>query len=345
MSGLAAFLWDLAKVGGAGFVAVGAGGSGGAGWVDAFVQRTTKPVPGSNVGAGVYQNRPSPTEDAVTATGVSYNSTNREYTVTAGVTVEDRVFYGFVNLGNGSVLLNCRIAGPPAEIANTRAIVQGPSTSGQGRIEFCTIDPTVASAHYDGIGRGVYAKRSWITNVVDGIRGFSTSASGARIYAEGCVFDRAVQFSPDYVNTRAETHNDVGVQLQGNPSGTNDDIVLDGCAVNARHSLTKGDVPPYRAQIAAIMFTPQTSVGAAHAKVVYCWLEGGVFCVNAGSDATLMASSSLEVSYCRFERPGTDAYGDGRAPDVALAVDSSLPFTGVGNTYIDNGANVPVTNA
>lgn len=325
--------------------------SGGGGWEDVFVYRTTpgvahtKPVGGANVGAGVYQARDVPTVDAVGHAGVSWNGTNKEYTISAGTLVQDRVFNGFVNLGDGAEILNCLVAAPAAEVTNTRALVQGPPSSGQGRVTFCTIDPVTASAHYDGVGRGVRVSRSWITNVVDGLRGFSTSASGARIYAEASLFDRAVQFAPDYVNSRAETHNDVGVQFQGNPSGSNGDIVLDGCAVNARHSLTKGDTPPYRAQIAAIMFTPQTSQGAAHGKVVYCWLEGGVFCVNAGSDHALMASSSLEVSNCYFERPGTNAYGDGRAPDVALAVDSSLTFVGTGNTYIDNGAAVPVTNA
>lgn len=312
-------------------------------WSDPFVHRETKPS-ASNTGVGYYEDRDVPTINATGSTGVSYNSGSKVYTVASGITVENRVFHGFVDLGNNAYLRNCHIIGPPSEVTTVRALVQGPSTSGQATIEFCTIDPQTASAYYDGIGRGIFARRCHIMNVTDSVRAFSTSSNGARIRVEDCLLERMAQFSPDYVNTRGETHND-HIQFQGNPHGNNDDIVLDGCAVNARHSLTKGDIPPYRAEIAAVMMTPQNSVGAAHGKVIYCWLEGGMYCVNAGSNNALMSSSSLEVSDCKFERPGTDAYGDGRAPTWALGVDNSLNFIGVGNTYIDNGQPVPVTSA
>lgn len=347
--GLIEFTWDLAKTGGAGYVEpVGAASP--SGWVDTFIRRHVdhKPVAGVNVGAGIYEARPIPTVTADAKPGVTWNSSNKEFTVAPGVLVQDVVFPGFVNLGDQSRLLNFLVTGPDAEVTNTRALVQGPSTTGRATIEFGTIDPNVASAYYDGFGRGITARRTAVKNVVDGIRGFSTSINGARILAEDCAFTDPVRFAPDYVNNRAETHNDTLIQFQGNPNGTNDDIVMDNCAANARHSMTKGDVPNLPAdhkQIAAVMFTPQNSVGAAHGRIIYCWLEGGIYCVNAGSDAPLMTSSSLEISYTRFERPGTDTYGDGRAPTIALAVDSRLQFVGVGNTYIDNGAPVPVTNA
>lgn len=342
-----AFLWlTSANSGSGGFVRLGRGSAPApppAGWTDSFVHRTTKPT-SSNVGVGVYQARSVPTQDAQGHTGVTWNSSSKEYTVSAGTVVEDRVFNGFVNLSDGSELVNCLVRGPATEVTNTRALVQGPSTSGQATIQFCTVDPQTASAHYDGIGRGIFARRCHILNVTDCVRAFSTSANGARIRVEDSLLERMTQFAPDYVNTREETHNDI-IQFQGNPNGNDNDIVLDGCALNARHSLTKGDIPPYRDEIAAVMVTPQSSVGASHGTVTWCWLEGGIYCVNAGSDSALMSSSSLVLTNCRFEKPGSNTYGDNRAPTWAIGADNSLTLTASGNTYIQDGTAVPVTPA
>jgi hypothetical protein len=318
-------------------------------WTNPIILGTTKPIGGVNIGAGIYEERDYPTATAPTGGGITYNSTNKEWTVSAGVTLENRVFPGFVNLGDGARLINCPITGPDAEVTNMRALVQGPSTTGQAYLDWCTIDPDIPSAYYDGIGRGLWVTYTDVKNVVDGIRAFSTSANGVRIRAEAVHIHSMTQFAPDYAYNggagRAETHND-GIQCQGNPNGDDTDIYLDGCWIDARHSTTKGDTPPYREQIAAIMITPQSSQGAVHMTYTRGWLSGGVYCVNAGSDTVDdYGPSSLVLTGTRFERPGTNVYGDGRAPDVALALDANLIRTLSGNTYEDNGAAVPVTNA
>jgi hypothetical protein len=337
-------MWD-------GTVLLGGGGQV-PGWTDPFAGGglgMVEPIGGTNIGAGKYDNRPFPTATISVGSGVSFNATTQRYTINSGVTVENVVIPGFLTLQDGALARNVYVKGPPTENSGAKAMVEGPSTSGQGRIEWSTIDPAVASAYYDGMGRGTFAYACDFKNIVDGMRAFSTSINGARMRAEACEFHDAVQFRPDYANSnRAETHNDVGIQFQGNPNGGNEDIVLYGCRVNARHSLTKGTTPPTRAQIAAIMVTPQASQGAAHGTVTWCWLYGGIFCINAGSDLNQsFGGSSLVVTNNRFERPGTNIFGDGRAPDIAFVADNSgsaFIVTHSGNTYIDNGAAVPKSN-
>lgn len=323
------------------------------GWSDPFAGGTliglVEPIGGVNVGAGFYQGRPFPTATLTVGTGITYNATSKRFSLAAGVVIEDKVIPGFLTGAAGSKAINCHIAGPPAELTTGYlAMVEGPATSGQIELEWCTIAPSVASAYYDGIGRGVKYSYCDIYNINDGVRGFSTSVNGARINGFASELHHAAQFRPDYAysGSRPETHNDVGVQAQGNPNGNDDDISFYGCRVNARHSLTAGTGSPTRTQIAAIMITPAASQGAVHMSFDWGWLYGGDYCINAGSDGVDdYGPSSLRVTYTRFERPGTDMFGDGRAPSVAFAADSHLVLDQHDNTYIDNGAPVPVTNA
>lgn len=322
------------------------------GWSNPITLGVTEPIGAldigtTNIGAGIFQGRPFPTATISVGSGITFNSTSKRYTIST--VVEDKVIPGFVTLTETGVIRNCHLAAPATEYTSGfTAMVEGPATTGSGLVEWCTIHPNVASAYYDGIGRGITARYTDVAGVIDGTRAFSTSVNGFRGRFEACSFHDSPQFAPDYAysGTRPETHNDVGIQAQGNPNGDNDDIYYDGCRINARHSLTQGNLPPYRAQIAAIMITPQASVGAVHMTYTRGWLYGGDYCVNAGSDTvSLYGGSSLVITNTRFERPGTNMFGDGRAPTVALAVDSGLALTAFGNTYIDNGLPVPVTNA
>jgi hypothetical protein len=331
------------------------GGGGTIGWADPWeagaLVGTLKPVGGTNVGAGIFEDRPTPTATLPFTglpAGVTYNSTTKRFSLAAGVVLRDLVIPGFVTGAAGSELENCRIVGPATEYTGGYlAMVEGPSTSGQMTLRWCTIDPDVASAYYDGIGRGVAAYYCDVKNVVDGVRAMSTSVNGARIQCYACHFHSAVQFRPDYANgDRNETHNDVGCQCQGNPNGDDNDILFDGCWSDARHSLTKGTLPPTHVQIAAVMITPASTQGAVHMTYTRGWLTGGDYCFNAGSNGVnAYGPSSVVVTYNRFERPGTNTYGDGKAPNVALALDPSLARVVTGNVYEDNGAPVPVTNA
>ncbi len=300
-----------------------------------FVLGSTEPVGGINVGAGVLRAYPTQT----ISVGGTVSLSGATYTIAAGATVTDVIIPGFVNLNNGSVLENCAVTGPPTEQATGRPIVKGPSggTQNLATVRFCTVDPDVASDYYDGVGyTNLHVERCWVKNTVDGIAAFDNFGNGGcNLLIEGTLIESLAQFAPDYVNNRTESHNDCA-QMQGNVGGTANDIYFDGCKFDGRHSTTKGDIPPYRAQISALMLTP--NVSSIHMTYTRGWLLGGIDCVNAGSPLT---GSELVITNNRFERPGTDPL----APTVALAVDSTLTLTQSGNTYIDNGAPVPVTSA
>ena len=306
----------------------------------AFILGTTEPVGGSNVGTGIVASAPS-ANVTVDGTIVTYNATTEVYTVAAGQTVERKIFPGFVNLAAGATIRNCLVSGPPAEHASDRALVQGPTTgSTRATVSFCTIDPTVASPYYDGIhALNIYAERTWIKNTTDGFRVYNTGGGAINFLGEGCLSESMAQFAPDYVNSRTETHDDAA-QMQGTTAAglTAADVYFDGCKLDARHSTTKGNIPPYRTQLSALMLTP--NVGPVHSTFTRGWLRGGMYCINA-VHASLSSTSHLTVTSTRFERPGTGT----NAPSVAFAVKSGSTLTLVqsGNTYIDNAAAVSVT--
>jgi|GEM_PF-6687794 hypothetical protein len=305
---------------------------------DTFTLGTTEPQGGINVGAGVARAYPTQT---ISVSGL-VSLSGSTYTISAGATISDVIIPGFVNLNDGSVLENCVVTAPPTEQATSRPIVKGPTggTTNLAHIRFCTIDPDVASAWYDGFGyTNLHVERTWVKNTTDGVAAFDNFGNGGcNLLIEGCHIESLAQFAPDYAYTggRLETHNDCA-QMQGNGGGNVNDIYIDGCKFDGRHSTTKGDIPPYRLQIAALMLTP--NVSAISMTYTRGWLLGGIYCVNAGSDT--LSASELVITNNRFERPGTDP----EAPSVALAVDSGLTLTATGNTYIDNGQAVPATNA
>lgn len=302
---------------------------------DGFEVGVTEPVP-DNVGAGVGC-LDMPTVEITAADGVTFEDPHT-WRVDQYTTVRDRVIPGRVILGAGARLHNCLISGPPEEITFNTALITGPTSGDRARVEFCTIDPDLASPYYDGIADGLDVRRTKIINTTDGVRGFNQVTGECRISMQASLIDSLTQFTPDYATgNRPETHNDCA-QMQGNPSGDTSDIEFIGCAFNGYHSTTKGDVAElHRAELSALMISP--NVGTVHVTFRDGWLRGGIFCVNAGTDQGV--GTELVVAGNRFERPGTGP----NAPDVALAVDADITLTAENNVYIDNGEPVPVTGA
>lgn len=304
---------------------------------DGFDTGITEPTL-ENTGSGAFC-RSMPTVAITEGDGVT-RPDSCTWVVAADTVIRDRVINGRVILGERAHLYNCLITGPDAECMFNTALIIGPGQGDRARVEFCTIDPTVASPFYDGIADGLDVRRTTIINVTDGVRGFNQITGMCRIRMTGSVIESLTQFTPDYATgNRPETHNDAA-QMQGNPSGDVTDLEFIGCAFNAYHSTTKGDVAElHRAELSALMLSP--NVGSIHVTFRDGWLRGGIFCVNAGNDG--LAGSELTVTNCRFERPGTSP----NAPDVAFAVDSSLQpgLIQSGNIFIDNGEPVPISGA
>lgn len=304
---------------------------------DGFVTGVTEPT-AQNVGAGL-DGRSVPSTTIVEGSGVT-SGPNHTWIIDPDVEVRDVIIPGRVVLGQASYLHNCVITGPPEEVTFNTALITGPTSGRPATVDFCTIDPDVPSPYYDGVQNGLRVRRTLIRNVTDGVRAFNNVTGQCQVTMQGCLVESLTQFTPDYAtDNRPETHND-SAQMQGNPNGTVTDLLFDGCAFDARHSTTKGDVAElHRAEISALMLSP--NVGTIHATFRDGWLKGGIYCVNAGNDN--LAGSELTITGTRFERPGTDSL----APDVAFAVDASLQAGLVesGNVFIDNGEPVPVTVA
>jgi hypothetical protein len=310
-------------------------------YLDDFVLGTTEPTPEIN-GAGNMPGHPA-LEDLEVVNG--------NVTVPAGTIYEDKYVNGrlFVNWDPNTIVRNVYVAGPASPPTSGSAVpliqmqnLPGTmtSTTAMSTFEFVTIRPQTTSDFWDGIGRkGFKTVRCWIEDVNDGWQVFSGTADGlVRVRDEGSCLTRLAQFRPDvaYNNgaPRAETHND-GIQNQGSL----DEPVFIGTSLNARHSETRSNpLPPTRTQIAAVMLNSNTQ-SRAGIRMDQCWVYGGIFSINAG-----LSSGYVEITNSRFERPGTDMFGDGRAPDKAISINAAVTRLVSGNVYMDNGATVPVSN-
>jgi hypothetical protein len=274
---------------------------------------------------------------------------NGDVTVTAGTTYEDKIVNGrlFVNWSGTTqtIVRNVEVRGPATAPTTGSAVplvqvnnLPGTMTSSTQQVlfEYVTIRPQTASDFWDGFGRkGFRTVRCLIEDTNDGWQVFSTTADGlVRVTDDGSCLTQLAQFRPDvaYNNSspRAETHND-GIQNQGSL----DEPIFTGTAINARHSTTRSNpLPPTRIQIAAVMLNTNTQ-SRSGIRLDRCWIRGGIYSVNAG-----LSSGYVEIIDSRFERPGTDA----RAPDRAISINPSCARLVTGNTYLDNGATVPVIN-
>jgi hypothetical protein len=312
-------------------------------YLDGFVLGVTEPTPDTN-GAGHMPGRAAYGDLTVV---------NGDVTVAAGEILEDKIIKGRVFLTwhatNPARMRNCEVQGPASPPTSGSAVplvqINGlpgtmtPTTT-QVLVEFVTIRPQTTSDFWDGIGRkGFKTVRCWLEDVNDGWQIFSGTADGiVRVTDEGSCLTRLAQFRPDIAynngSPRPETHND-GIQNQGSL----DEPDFTGTSINARHSTTRSNpLPPTRTQIAAVMLNSNTQTRAG-IKLDRCWIRGGIYSINGG-----LPSGTVIITDSRFERPGTDVYGDGRAPDRAISLNSGLTKTVTGNVYEDNGATVPVIN-
>lgn len=308
-------------------------------YLDSFILGVTEPTAATN-GAGNMPGYPS--------LG-SLTVVNGDVTVAAGTTYENAYINGrlFVNWSatTQTVVNNVYVAGyatPPSSGSAVPLVqvnnIPGTVTSSTPKVllNFVTVRPQTPSDFWDGIGRKCFKTvRCLIEDVNDGWQIFSTTADGiVNVEDEGSCMLGFVQFRPDvaYNNgaPRAETHND-GIQNQGSL----DEPRFTGTAINARHSQTKSNpLPPTRTQLSAVMLNSntQTRAGIILDRV---FIRGGIYAVNAG-----LPDGYVEITNSLFERPGTDTY----APDRAISINPGVARVVTGNTYMDNGATVPVIN-
>jgi hypothetical protein len=302
---------------------------------DAFVLGETEPTPLTN-GAGRMPGRAAYGDLTVV---------NGDVTVAAGEILEDKIIKGRVFLTwhatNPARMRNCEVQGPASpptsgsavplvQINNLPTVMT--STTTQVQVEFVTIRPQTTSSYWDGIGRkGFKTVRCWIEDVNDGWQVFSTTTDGIiRAGDEGSCLTYFAQFQPDAANPRPVTHDD-GVQNQGSL----DEFVMVGTSINARPSTTRSNpLPPIRDELSAVMLNSNTQTRAG-LRADKCWFRGGIYTINAG-----LSSGYVEITNSKFERPGTDTW----APDRAISINSGVTRVVTGNTYLDNGATVPVIN-
>lgn len=304
-----------------------------------FTLGLTEPI-GSNSGAGVIRAYPT-------------TVINGNVSVANGQTVADRIINGYVDIAIGGTLENCVVRGPATQpTSGGRPLVRvnghTPTPGGtRANIRFCDVRPQTPSAFFDGIGyKGYYAYRCKIWDCTDSFAVFSTQSDGlVNVLVEGCYSPNMVQWRPDYAYSggRSHTHNDT-IQFQGNLGDVND-AIFTGNSFYAKFVTYAGTQPleSTRQHQAAIMITPNVPDVAGIANRVSAtfhrnWLRGGIHTVNGGSDTN--TSGRIVFTENRFQRPGVGEF----APTVALSLNSAYPRTVSGNTYIDNGQPVPVSN-
>lgn len=292
----------------------------GPGAAPVFSLGTTEPV-ASNTGAGVL--RAYPTIEL-----------NGDQTVTTPNGIVDRIINGRVTITGDGSIENCVIRGAATARTSSAELITTSGATSQAAIRFCDIAPQTPSAYWAGLGKKrFYAYRCKIWNCTDSFAAFASGDGICNVRIEGCYSPDMTRFAPDYANSnRAETHNDT-IQLQGNVDDAND-IVLIGNSFVARHSQTTGDLPTSHVQLSAVMVTAAVQP-ACSATFNQNWFRGGVFTFNAGGSGGM-----LVITNNRFERPGTVSPG----PTTALSLNAAVGRSASGNTYIDNGAAVPITN-
>lgn len=285
-----------------------------------FVLGTTKPDD-TNTGAGVI--RPYPT-----------TVINGNVTLTGTQSLLDTIVHGRVICQGTNLVENCVIDGGPAPTTGEAWLVNC-NNGTLATIRFCNLAPAEPSARWNAIGTRKYvAHRNNIWNCTDNFSVYSQDSTGTcNVKIEGNFCPSMVQWRPDYANNRTETHNDT-VQLQG---GKDDelDVVIEGNTFVGDHSKLVGTIPPTYSNLSAIMITPNTQPHCS-ATIKNNWLTKGIYTINSGKTAT---GGILVITGNRMERPGWETPG----PTAAINIDPGYTnITVSGNTYIDNGATVPI---
>lgn len=293
-----------------------------------FVLGATEPTE-ENTGAGVVRAAPTPA-----------NAIMGNITVGDGQVIVDRIIYGRVTITGSGRIENCIVRGGTTEPTTHTNLVQTstatPSALGVPNISFTTIQPQRPSAWISGVGnKNYHAYRVKILDCVDGFGAFSTAADGLiNVKVRGCFVANLAHFAPDYANNnRTRTHNDC-IQFQGNLDPA-ENVLLEGNSFNARHNPSIGTLPTVYAELACIMVSLNTQ-----SKISYTsrrnWYRGGAYTVNAGQTN----AGHIVHDGDRFERPRTATPG----PAASLVLDPGTSRMLRDLTYIDNGAEVLVTN-
>lgn len=300
-----------------------------------FVLRQTKPD-ASTSSTGVI--RTAPTTGNTTSNSLSNVSTSgstytgqhftaAKVTVSAAnVTFNDCLFDGVVvcaSTGNNLTMSNCEVAVG----ANTSGVEQwlvNTSAATGAYLEFCKIHATAGNGTQDGVGqRNFHLYRCEIFNTTDGISAYPAAAGGAtNVIVEGCYVHDLLQYAPDPLQSRAQTHNDC-LQWQG---GSNVQIV--GCNFVANNGTGSGSTS-YSPQInmSCVMVTP--NVGNCTAGVIEDnWFDYGKIAVNG----TAMSSGD---SISSFKRNRFGANTKNGSTILPVGLDSAAS-----NGYVTSGADV-----
>lgn len=270
-----------------------------------------------------------------------------DFTAAANTTYYDTQYDGIVTLSSGCKFVNCVFRGPAAYTVTTTLIKSQANHAVRPILEFCDIIPRTPSAYVTGVGSKFYhLHRCFIDQTIDAFAAYSTLSDGlANVLIEGCYVPQMVRFAPDYANgDREEVHAD-DLQARGNnaPGVGASDIILRGNSFNARWHPTlgqRGTALSNVSNLACVMLSLDAALQSTYNLTIdQNWLRGGNATINGGD---WQGSGSLVITNNRFERPGSAT--DAPRFSMLLAPASEPYRTVSGNTYIDNGAAVPVSN-
>lgn len=299
---------------------------------DTFVLRTTRPS-ASNTGAGTID--PYPTNHVYPTGGV--------LTLSGTQSLLNTIVHGRIVSNGTNLIRNCVIQGVDNPSFTGEAWLISATNSAYTTVEFCTLIPKVTNknAYWNGIAaKNFSVLRCEIAQVIDCVSIYSkVSPYRVDVKVQGSYLHDMVQLRPDAGgNVRSMSHNDA-FQLQGNIREASD-VLIEGNTVEALHSETRGTIPPLYDHLAAIMVTPNVTPTNLYAglTVIWNWLIGGRYTINIGGTN----GAVVVIQNNRFQRPGS--VGADPKLAVSIGISDAVSRTNISNnTYIDNGAAVPIT--
>lgn len=322
---------------------------GGGAEFSSFVVGVTKPVAG-NVGIGLVAPTPVNTYDGDILI------------TTAGTTIENLVVNGRILVRAANVTVrNCWVRGGAAVTSGNTALIDcNHSAAFNVLVEYCLLVPRNPSVYVNGmIGHDYTVRRTETFHGVDGFGIYNTSNSNgpARVVIESSWAHDVYYYSPDPNHGDNRTHNDGGVQVQGNSQ-----ITLRGSRLECNVSTVAGNGYPGAspAPVASNPYFPSATgqavgitpnVGAVTSFLMeLCWLDYGAQSFTAIPGAFSAAATVGEIRGNRFGRNQPTLTKGGVSAKRAVLVDPNLSFTNMvaatgadtnGNVFEDTG--LPVT--
>jgi hypothetical protein len=263
--------------------------------------------------------------------------------------------------GANVTFTDCEFVGPTTWTTG-RPLVQATNSAVSGaRFDFCLFQPTTPGQAVDGLfGHDWITSRCRFRHCLDSWGAVHLTAPGGpltNVRDEGSFSNDHCYRSPDPLQSDGHTHND-GSQLHYEPKkvafvgsrieGLIDTTVSTYSAPTFSGSVQTGGYRWFGQNDAAGGVAKWTTSGILSSKgtnmvvlddVLWqsCWLDGGQFGpINLGTWTT---GSNIRVLGCRIGR--RSQYGK------AIICKSTLPVTGTGNTFEDDGtsADFPLTGA